>query len=243
MPELGKTLLLKYPELTAYWKFEGNSNDSKGSNNGSDTSISYGTQYGKFNQGAALTVAGNSVITIPNSADLNPTTAMSCGLWFYPTENTASTYRDLIIKKFVGSVGGNEQYYLGRDIGNMLIGAAKVGGVMKYVIPSTDETGWNLYTNKWTLAILTYDGANVNLYVNGKFIKATAATGTLDTSTESLRFGKTYSAYDGYIDEGFVIKDKALSPGEILYLYGSTMPNNYQFVRVENGMSTGERIR
>lgn len=28
---------------TAYWRFEGNSNDSKGSNNGTDTAITYGT--------------------------------------------------------------------------------------------------------------------------------------------------------------------------------------------------------
>ena len=49
--QLADTSLFSDANLVSYYKLEGNSNDSKGSNNGTDTSVDYGTAYGKFGQG------------------------------------------------------------------------------------------------------------------------------------------------------------------------------------------------
>lgn len=42
------------PSLLSYWRFEGNSTDSKGAVNGSDTAVTYGTDFGKIGQGAGF---------------------------------------------------------------------------------------------------------------------------------------------------------------------------------------------
>jgi hypothetical protein len=49
--ELLTTNLFSDPNLVAYYRFEGNANDSKGSFNGSSSNVTFGTSYGVFNQG------------------------------------------------------------------------------------------------------------------------------------------------------------------------------------------------
>ncbi|NTW32789.1 MAG: hypothetical protein HGB12_09215 [Bacteroidetes bacterium] len=54
--ELYLTPLYNDANLVSYWRFEGNSNDSKGSNNGTDhgSNVGYSSGYGKFGQGVQL---------------------------------------------------------------------------------------------------------------------------------------------------------------------------------------------
>ena len=63
--ELFKTKLYTDANLVAYWRCEGNSNDSKGSNNGTNTSMSYNASYGKFGQGANF--SGSGYISLTNT--------------------------------------------------------------------------------------------------------------------------------------------------------------------------------
>lgn len=52
--ELYRLALFNDANLVSYYRLEGNSNDSKGSNNGSDLDITYSSANGKFNQGAGF---------------------------------------------------------------------------------------------------------------------------------------------------------------------------------------------
>ncbi len=59
--------LFTYPlfldaNLVAYWRMEGNSNDSKGSNNGTDSNITYSNANGRFGQGAAFNGTTSSIL-------------------------------------------------------------------------------------------------------------------------------------------------------------------------------------
>lgn len=52
--ELYSTPLFNDASLISYYRMEGNSNDAKSSNNGSDSSMSYSTTSGKFGEGASF---------------------------------------------------------------------------------------------------------------------------------------------------------------------------------------------
>ena len=80
-----------HANLVHYWRLEGNSNDAKGSNNGSDANITYSTGNGKFNQGAGLN-GSSSKITFSNpSIGANATFMM----WVKPTGNWGNTAQGL----------------------------------------------------------------------------------------------------------------------------------------------------
>ena len=55
--------------IVAYYKLDGNSNDSVGTNNGTDTAITYSVANGKINQGAGYN-GSTSKITISNTSVL-----------------------------------------------------------------------------------------------------------------------------------------------------------------------------
>ncbi|NTW32416.1 MAG: LamG domain-containing protein, partial [Bacteroidetes bacterium] len=81
-PELYTTPLYSDASLVSYWRMEGNSNDSKGINNGSDNSITYGNSYGKFGQGASFSSASSSNIVKTSSSLPTGSSARSISLWF-----------------------------------------------------------------------------------------------------------------------------------------------------------------
>ena len=57
--------------LISYWKFEGNSNDSIGANNGTDTTVSYNSSYGKIGQGVNTNGTLSNGINFGNNSILN----------------------------------------------------------------------------------------------------------------------------------------------------------------------------
>ncbi len=75
-----------------------------------------------------------------------------------------------------------------------------------------------LSTGTWYHVVLTYDGSNVRLYVNGVQDGSAAATGTITTSTADLLFGSQYTSgggkFTGTLDD-VRIYNRALSSSEI----------------------------
>jgi len=79
------------------WHLDGNSNDSTANGgNGTDTSISYSSVNGYFNQGAGLN-GSTSKISINNNAILTPANAITIGFWMKPSGAPETT--DRIIHK------------------------------------------------------------------------------------------------------------------------------------------------
>lgn len=57
--------LLNDANLTHYYRFEGNSNDSKGSANGTDTGITYGADIAGMGQAAIFNASSDQIVTSP----------------------------------------------------------------------------------------------------------------------------------------------------------------------------------
>ena len=75
-----------------------------------------------------------------------------------------------------------------------------------------------LSTGTWYHVVLTYDGSNVRLYLNGVQEGSIAGTGTITTSTADLLFGSQYTSggakFTGTLDD-VRIYNRALSSSEI----------------------------
>ena len=101
--------------LVSYWKLDGNSNDSVGSNNGSDTNITYGTSYGKINQGALFNGTSSKILTNyqPTYADTTiagwiKTTMTGRGQFF---GNTPHSGTDFLVMEIGQSTAGKIYFY------------------------------------------------------------------------------------------------------------------------------------
>src|SRR5213076_1255747 len=179
--------------------------DASGNNNTGTLSGATWTTAGRY--GNALVFNGTSAsVTVPNSASLGLTAAMTLEAWVYPT--VAPTGWRAVIDKNV------DRYYLmaSSDQGNRpAAGGTWTAGNQNTVGPS------GLAVNTWTHLAATFDRATVRLYVNGVQVASQAQTTPLTTSTGTLQIGADSYAgenFAGRIDE-VRIYNRALTAAEI----------------------------
>jgi hypothetical protein len=225
--ELIGTPLYSDPSLISYWRFEGNAVDSKGSNNGSATNISYGSSYGKFGQGASC--SGSSTIAIQDAAVLDPSSALTISAWVHPTASSSSNER-VIAKSDSSDPGGRQQWAIYTNaysgcctVSGNIVGQINTSNVSAMAITDVVRSA---ASNNWTLLTLTYDGAHVITYINGVPRASVPATGALSPlsgdspgrlnicSANSL----TGTFFQGYVDD-VAIFSRALSADEVAGLY------------------------
>jgi glucose/arabinose dehydrogenase/PKD repeat protein len=161
------------------------------------------TTSGKF--GNALVFNGtDALVTIPDSASLDLTDAMTLEAWVFPTLAGAN-WRDVIYKV-------NDIYFLegsSPGTGVPAVGATFSGPPL--VGPSA------LPANTWSHLAATYDGAALILYVNGAPVASRPQTGSVLTSNGELSIGgdSVFGQYfGGRIDE-VRIYNRALAASEI----------------------------
>ena len=85
--------------LVSYWNLDGNSTDTADSKNGTDTSITYGSAYGKINQGASLNGTSSKIALADSSFQY--TGDFSVSAWIYAT---ATGWRS-IMSNYIQSSG------------------------------------------------------------------------------------------------------------------------------------------
>ena len=206
--------------LVSYYKLDSNSSDSVGSNNGTDTAISY----------------ANAGI-IGNDATLNGTSSrITSGTTGFPTGSSAGTI-SLWVK--VAAQPSTSQMYLymygafsnnacrilyyGDSGGTKSIGFAGYNADISY--------NTTLTTGSWFHIVGVYDGTNSSLYLNGTLVVGPTAK-TFNTSSGSTAiFGSTptpTSYLNGYLDE-VGIWSRALTSTEITTLYNAGAGVQYPF--------------
>lgn len=207
--------------LLSYYKMEGNSNDSVGSNNGSDTSISYSSSYGIISQGAGVNLSsnpgnGNSI----NIGSLQVTgAALSISAWCYRLSNI--TDRGGIVEN--RSSGAGYTFLAGTNNNKYLFAVNDT---------ATVETG-DLSTAAWHHIACVYDGTNTNIYADGVLIASAAYSSNIVTSGVSTYIGRrppstNNDTFNGYIDE-LGIWNRALSGAEVTQLYNAGTGLTYPF--------------
>jgi uncharacterized repeat protein (TIGR01451 family) len=149
------------------------------------------TSSGKY--GGALAFDGStSRVTIADAASLRLTTGMTLEAWVNPAVVT-DAWRDLIYK-------GNDNYFLMATTNG---GAPGGGGIFGGADVPVMGTG-ALPINTWTHLAVTYDGAQLTLYVNGVQVANVAQTGAIATSGNPLQLGSDSifgQAFQGLMDE------------------------------------------
>ena len=182
--------------------------DSSGSgNHGVISGATWSPASGKF--GGALSFDGvNDLVSVPDSASLDLTTAMTLEAWVRP-RNLSSGY-DTVLMKEVPSELSYALYARGAT--NRPSAWARTGGVSRSAIGTAA-----LALNAWSHLAATYNGSSLVLYVNGAVAATRAMTGAMQTSNEMLRIGGNAvwgEFFDGFIDEVRVY-NRALTQPEI----------------------------
>lgn len=222
-PELSSTSLFSDANLVSYWKFEGNSNDSKSTNNGTDTAITYSAANGKFNQGAGFN-GSTSVIITGSNANLSLNTVTLCA-WFRST--TTGTQRRIIANAKTSN-GGNFDITLVSD-GNLKITIYRSSPFLAYDLLTT---GKNYDDGNWHFMVAVYSGGSVTGYIDGVQVSS--------GSTSAITVGNIVTIGDlglnGSIDDASVFS-RALSANEISNLYLSKLAIDYSG-NANNGTET-----
>ncbi len=235
--ELFSTSLYNDPNLLAYYRFEGNSNDIKGGHNGNDTSVTYGTSYGKFGQGALLSNASNSRITV---GDVNGTgnNAVTITAWIKPTSfTTVHTDRAMFGSNGFGSNGQfafmmttRVGYYNDR-LSSYVYGIPDPGWDVNYVSSAISDQNWH-----HVATTIDVNNKTIKYYIDGVLDKTNTFTTTPSLDLSNVLLGSwyvnsAYRSFDGLLDD-LAIFSRVLSVAEIANLYSGGQSSSAGTVNV-----------
>jgi hypothetical protein len=205
--------------LVAYYRFDGNANDASGNGNN-------GTVYGASlttdrlgNANSAYAFNGTSdFIRVADSATLrSPTTALTLALWanayaFYPPDVPDIGWVVFLAKSDSSSVG--RQYGLNYDRTPSLVFDYMGGPQYAPLQPPPGFDEWHHYA-------VTWDGYQVQFYLDGNSIGSAPLAGVLQTNTEPLMIGcdppGEIEYFNGKLDD-IRIYNRTLSEVEIQQL-------------------------
>ena len=187
------------PRPIGAWGFnEGvGSVSADGTGNGNTAAWSTGVAWSTTSKfGNALNFAGTASATVPDSAALRLSTAMTLEAWVRPTATQGTTWRSVLMKE--RPAGLSYALYGNGDSGR----PEAYGNTGGADIAAKGTT--TLALNTWTHLAVTYNGATLRLYVNGVLVTSTAMTGSLVSSTGALQIGGNTvwgERFKGLIDE------------------------------------------
>lgn len=190
--------------LVSYYKLDANSNDSQGSNNGTDTAISYVA--GKISNGASFN-GTSSKIDVGNPANLQLTSgSISC--WI-KTSGAGSSYRSIFSKEFAYGLFLIDNVLGGYNWGSF-------GGTGQF------STGVNLADNLWHHVVLVFESGTALNYIYIDGVLSLTFSMSVDNQTETLKLGQNSSTQfiNAIIDEVAIYNTK-LTGAKVTELYNS----------------------
>jgi hypothetical protein len=211
--------------IVSYYKFDANnSNDAVGSNNGTDTSMSYGASYGKINDGANFN--GSAYITCGTTGVPTGDNPVTLSGWFYLTSGPSSGNRVVLMGD--GSPSGTNKANIGACVWNNS-GTYHLGIWSNY----NDYTSSLAVTlNTWHYFALTYSGSGAGyLYLDSS--SQSFSISAINITSAKVVIGATADPTPGYPITGYMdeigLWSRALSSSEISQLYNSGAGLQYPF--------------
>lgn len=215
--------------IYAYWKFDSsNSNDSVGSNNGTDTSITYSSGNGKINNGAGFN-GSTSKIVLPDVA-FGIASASTFAFWI-KTTSTVATNPQMFTRDHTGVL---RAWQVG-------MGAGTTNKGIRFI---RFDSGGSLVTNitsaaaindgSWHHVVCTFDNTVGSIvYIDGLSSASDAVTTNTNNNTGEGVYIGNYgggggSEFPGSLDE-IGVWTRALSSSEVTQLYNSGSGLQYPF--------------
>lgn len=185
--------------MTGEWKLdEGTGStaiDTFGSNNGTitgatyDSDVPFESKFIQRNANAAILANGadgaaGNILSVPFSATLNPTAAVTLEIWFRPTALKAGILFDN------STVGTTNSYFLSMGADGSMNWFSTIGGLSKTIVGTAKKAKFF----EWNCVSATYNGSAVLIFLNGSQLAETlAVSGALGTNSGPLRIGAYYS--------------------------------------------------
>lgn len=222
----GSLFIDLYNSLVSWWRMDdinatGDPTDYTGRNNGTIIGGASQTDSGYFGKGF---IFDGNYVDCGNDASLNISNNLTIGAWIKRVgRSSSSADTGTILGKDINS---NTGYVLEVHDDDALY--PNLIRVTLYGL-STSNFRSNTQTlqDQWYHIVVTYNGTNAVLYINGGVDKNQATTGDITTSTDTVKIG--YSKGSGNLDNYFngtiddvMIFNRSLTSDEVLALYNST---------------------
>jgi hypothetical protein len=198
------------------YKFEDNSNDVRGNNNGSDSNISYSSS-GKFNKAAEFN-GSNSKITL-SSGDIITSADFTLSMWL--TNDNSGSYKEIFSQQtnnskgfYFGKASNDTDFRLGDGIGDIPL---SVGTNFEHIVVAVSGSNAKVYKN----ANKIYDSNSFSFKASSHTVGANSGT------ILGNQWGSIYSEYwDGKIDQFRIFNGQQLNQASIRKLYNETASQN-----------------
>jgi len=215
-PNIDFTLATAIPPptgLIGWWPGDGNANDVS---DGNDGTLTNGATFAPGMVQQAFIFDGvDDHVLIPDSPNLNPTSAITLSTWVFVTGKQGSN-RDILTKD--GEVG-DRQYFLTASNLNKFRAHIGVPGITEVLDGQT-----SIDLNRWYFVAMTYDGSSLKLYVDGLPDGSKAVSGAIITTSQPVRIGggapagRSQLHLPGRVDEASIY-NRALTGAEIQSIF------------------------
>jgi hypothetical protein len=214
--------------IVAYYKLDWNSNDSVGSNNGTDTSVSYVA--GKIGNAGSYNGTSSKTV-IPNSTGLNITgNQISFSFWINPTATQTNNW---IL--FKGADNSQWVYSMWFFSGADMKMCMRLNGSTT-IWSGEVRSSWDVSLNTWTHIAGIYNWSTQKIYINWTEVWSQNYSASLSSNTNDLILWYYFSQsfdFQWLIDEVW-IWSRALSSTEITQLYNGWAWLTYPFASSTN---------
>jgi hypothetical protein len=220
MAELFTTTLFSDTNLKAYYRFESGALTTDSTANAHTlTALSDpASTTGKW--GGGVDFDSNDAYSAVDHADFQPTGNWSVGGWFKnPTAN------DVMLQSYSGApnISGIQLYVDGTYKPNCISGR-NTGNTINVDYKNIASTH-AINDGNWHLVVVTWDGANLNMYVDNNTVETVAwANAPGYAGSNFVRIGcdsANTNFFAGQADDIFFFKGTALSAANVLTLYAS----------------------
>ena len=218
--------------LVSYWPMDEPINDScpsgedvcdvKGPSNG----IATGTSIVDGFHSKSRSFNGTSdFINVGRHSSLDLSSKGTISLWVksnrtYPSNDGTTRFRGILDKSTSGGAGGQSYYidWYGTNSSRILRARIVNGASVQGFTISNYDMGTN-----WKHIVLTFDGSNLRLYIDGGLVGTTTQTISAQYLNTDVNIGRAFQAahhWDGLIDE-VMIFNEGLNQSEVEALYNS----------------------